>query len=152
MKIGDVAAHVGMAPRTIRFYETCSLIEPTRSENGYREFSETDILKLQFLARARRLGFSLAQCRELLALWANPERTSADVKALAERRLQEIEDKLKELDVLKETIRHLVAHCHGDDNPDCPIIDELAGNQCRDGQESRRCNRNKIDGPQARHS
>lgn len=126
MQIGEVSNRVGIAPRKIRFYERCELISPLRCENGYREFSDVDVQKLRFLARARSLGFSLAQCRELLGLWEDRSRQSADVKALAKQRLQEIEQKIDELRRLKDTLAHLVEHCHGDHRPDCPILDGLA--------------------------
>jgi Cu(I)-responsive transcriptional regulator len=114
-------------PKTIRYYEDIALIKkPVRSENGYRDYNDEDIHILRFVQRARSLGFSVQDCRQLLALYKDPGRASADVKAMAEMRIAEIDKKLAELSSMRTTLAHLAAHCHGDDKPSCPILDDLA--------------------------
>ena len=127
MNIGDVAARSGLPAKTIRYYEDIGLIKPARTANGYREFGERDMHNLAFLARARSLGFTIEDCRALLGLYQDEGRASADVKKLAEGHLEQIDAKIGELKAMRATLSHLVAHCHGDGRPDCPIIDELAG-------------------------
>ncbi len=127
MKIADVAEASGLSAKTIRYYEDIGLVRPMRGENGYRAFVETDVHKLRFLARARSLGFSIKECRTLLSLYEDRGRASADVKALAEAHLRRIDRKIAELEGLRGTLGHLVARCHGDARPDCPILRDLAG-------------------------
>jgi Cu(I)-responsive transcriptional regulator len=125
--IGEAAERSGLPAKTIRYYEEIGLVRPARGANGYRAFGAEEIHKLAFLARARSLGFSVAECRALLSLWEDRGRASADVKALAHRHLAEIERKIAELDGLRATLAALVRRCQGDDRPDCPILDDLAG-------------------------
>jgi len=127
MNIGTAAARSGLPPKTIRYYEEIGLLKPDRGENGYRDYSATDVHRLRFLQRSRGLGFSVEECRQLLSLYNDTERESADVKAIAAAKLAEIDRKLAELQGLRDMLKHLVAHCHGDRRPDCPIIDGLAG-------------------------
>jgi len=127
MNIGTVAEKSGLPPKTIRYYEDIGLLRPERADNGYRDYSTADLHRLRFLQRARGLGFSVEQCRQLLSLYDDRERESADVKRIAAAKLVEIERKIAELVALKDMLAHLVRHCHGDDRPDCPIIDELGG-------------------------
>ncbi len=127
MNIGDVAAASGLPAKTIRYYEDIGLVRPARGQNGYRHFRETDVHKLAFLGRARSLGFSIEECRTLLSLYEDRSRASKDVKAIAEEHLARVERKIAELQGLRATLHDLVAHCHGDDRPDCPILDDLAG-------------------------
>ncbi len=134
MKIADVAEASGLSAKTIRYYEEIGLVRPMRGENGYRAFVETDVHKLTFLARARSLGFSIKECRTLLSLYEDRGRASSDVKALAEAHLRRIDHKIAELEGLRGTLGHLVARCHGDERPDCPILDDLAGPFAGDGQ------------------
>ena len=129
MKIGDVAEASGLPAKTIRYYEDIGLIRPARGLNGYRDFAESDVHKLAFLARARSLGFSIKECRTLLSLYEDRKRASADVKALAEAHLRRIDRKIAELAGLRGTLAELVARCHGDARPDCPILDDLAGSE-----------------------
>ncbi|WP_137699402.1 Cu(I)-responsive transcriptional regulator [Marimonas lutisalis] len=126
MNIGDVARLSGLPAKTIRYYEDIGLITPKRAENGYRRFRESDLHKLSFLGRARSLGFSIEDCRTLLALYEDQSRASADVKALARGHLNKIEAKIAELQQMHDTLSHLVKACHGDDRPDCPILADLA--------------------------
>ena len=127
MNIGDAAERSGLPPKTIRYYEEIGLVRPSRAGNGYRDYSTSDIHRLRFVQRARSLGFSVEECRQLLSLYGDSGRESADVKSLAKVKLAEIDRKIEELMGLKKTLSHLVHTCHGDHRPDCPILDELAG-------------------------
>lgn len=127
MNIGDVAKTSGLPAKTIRYYEDIDLVRPARSENGYRDFSDSDLHKLAFLGRARSLGFSIEDCRTLLSLYEDRSRASADVKALAREHSARIARKIEELEAMRATLDDLTARCHGDDRPDCPILDDLAG-------------------------
>ncbi|NBE08386.1 Cu(I)-responsive transcriptional regulator [Paragemmobacter ruber] len=130
MNIKDVAARSGLPAKTIRYYEEIGLIRPLRGANGYRAFRDSDLHKLAFLARARGLGFTIEECRKLLALYEDRDRASADVKALAEAHLDEMERKIAELRAMQATLRALVESCAGDARPDCPILTGLAGPPC----------------------
>ncbi len=128
MNIGTVAEKSGVRPKTIRYYESIGLIPPaTRAENGYRHYGETDLQTLRFVQRARRLGFSVKDVANLLGLWTDKNRTSADVKALSLRHITQVEERIAELQSLRRTLLDLTERCHGDDRPDCPILDDLAG-------------------------
>jgi Cu(I)-responsive transcriptional regulator len=127
MNIGDVAARSGLPAKTIRYYEDIGLIRPARGANGYRDFGEADLHKLAFLGRARSLGFTIEDCRGLLALYDDRERASADVKRLAAGHLAQVERKIDELRGMRDTLAELVERCHGDARPDCPILEDLAG-------------------------
>ncbi len=125
MNISEAATRAGLPPKTIRYYEDIGLITPDRGANGYRSFSETHIHKLHFLARARGLGFSVEDCRTLLALYEDSGRASADVKAVAQEHLAQIEAKIAELTAMRDTLTDLVHACAGDHRPDCPILKGL---------------------------
>lgn len=127
MNIGSASVQSGLPEKTIRYYEEIGLLTPARRANGYRDYSERDIHVLNFLQRARSLGFSIEDCRSLLSLYHDRDRASADVKQLAERRLTEIDGKIRELQSMKRTLSYLARNCHGDERPDCPILDDLAG-------------------------
>jgi len=127
MNIGDVADASGLPAKTIRYYEDIRLVRPARGENGYRHFSEADLHKLTFLGRARSLGFSIGECRTLLSLYEDRTRASSDVKRLAREHVSGISRKIAELEAMRSTLEGLVEKCHGDDRPDCPILDGLAG-------------------------
>lgn len=127
MNIGEAAGRSGLPAKTIRYYEEIGLLTPARADNGYRDYSASDVHRLKFLQRSRGLGFSVEECRQLLSLYGDRQRESADVKALAEHKLGEIDRKIAELAELREALRHLVEHCHGDTRPECPILDDLAG-------------------------
>lgn len=126
MNIGDVAGRSGLPNKTIRYYEEIGLVRPRRNANGYREFREHDLHSLAFLARARSLGFTIDDCRTLLALYEDRHRSSADVRNIANEHLERINRKIEELMSMRATLELLVEQCHGDDRPDCPILDELA--------------------------
>lgn len=127
MNIGTASELSSLPVKTIRYYEEIRLVEPTRGGNGYRDFSETDVQRLKFLQRARGLGFSIDECRELLSLYEDRNRASADVKALTRAKIREVDRKIKELKSLKDVLATLAEACQGDDRPECPIIDDLAG-------------------------
>lgn len=127
MNIGDVSDASGLSTKTIRYYEDIGLVKPARGANGYRDFSEIDAHKLAFLGRARSLGFSIEDCRTLLSLYDDRDRASSDVKRIAQEHLARVAEKIRELEALRGTLRDLVVRCHGDDRPDCPILDDLAG-------------------------
>jgi len=126
MNIGDVSRLSGLPPKTIRYYEDIGLVAPLRGDNGYRRFRESDLHKLAFLGRARSLGFSIDDCRNLLALYGDRTRASSDVKEIAKDHLRRIDQKLKELNEMHDTLAHLVEECAGDHRPDCPILADLA--------------------------
>ena len=127
MNIGHASEKSGLPTKTIRYYEDIGLLKPDRSDNGYRDYSMSDVHKLRFLQRSRGLGFSVEECRQLLALYEDKERASSDVKSIARTKLKEIERKITELRELQHTLQHLVAHCHGDQRPDCPILESNSG-------------------------
>ena len=127
MNIGTAAEASGLPAKTIRYYEEIGLVAPARRDNGYRDYDEADVHRLRFLHRARGLGFSIDDCRHLLSLYDDKHRASADVKALARQRIGDIDAKIAELQSLRGTLSALVHACHGDERPDCPILDELAG-------------------------
>lgn len=131
MNIGAVASASRLPAKTIRYYEDIGLICPPRSDNGYRVYREQELHKLRFLHRARGLGFTIDQCRQLLSLYEDKSRASADVKALAKQHLKEIDAKLDELNGMKATLESLVRACRGDHRPDCPIIEDLASSKGR---------------------
>lgn len=128
MNIGTVAKHSGVPAKTIRYYESIGLTpSANRSVTGYRVYDERDVQTLRFIQRARSLGFSVKQVGDLLALWSDRERSSADVKAVAGEHLAEIDRRMAELQSMRAALVHLMEKCHGDDRPDCPILDDLAG-------------------------
>lgn len=126
MNIGVVADWSGLPAKTIRYYEDIGLVRPSRSKNGYRDFAVEDLHKLAFLGRARSLGFTLEECRTLLSLYEERARSSSEVKAVAQKHLQRIDGKIAELQALRAALHNLVMRCHGDDRPECPIMDDLA--------------------------
>src|SRR3546814_3593276 len=131
MRISDWSSDVcssDLSAKMIRYYESIGLIGPaTRTEAGYRVYSENDLHTLRFVRRARDLGFSVEQMHELLALWRDRGRASADVKRIALGHVEGLERKAAELQQMADSLRHLARHCHGDNRPDCPIIEELGG-------------------------
>jgi MerR family copper efflux transcriptional regulator len=127
MNIGEVAGRSGVPAKTIRYYEQVGLIPPARrSESGYRNYDERDLATLRFVQRARSLGFSVKDVGALLALWHDSARASAEVKSLAGNHVAEIDRKIAELKSMRHTLVDLIQRCHGDDRPDCPILDDLA--------------------------
>ena len=130
MNIGEAAAASGVSAKMIRHYEVVGLIPaPMRTESGYRQYNDTEVHTLRFIRQARDLGFSIHEIGELLSLWHNRKRPSRLVKAMAEVHIQALEQKAQELLAMKSTLEHLVHCCHGDDRPECPILDVLASNE-----------------------
>ena len=127
MNIGEAAARSGLPAKTIRYYEEIGLLRPRRGANGYRAFAEDDAERLAFLARARSLGFSIEECRTLLALQQDEGRASGDVRRVAVAHLAEVDRKLDELRALRSALAGLVERCRGDGRPDCAILDDLTG-------------------------
>lgn len=126
MNIGEAAKSSGVSAKMIRHYESVGLFpQASRTESGYRQYTDKEVSTLRFIRQSRDLGFSLEQIKELLGLWQNRRRSSRQVRALAQAHLEELNSKLRELQEMKATLEHLVHCCHGDDRPDCPIIDTL---------------------------
>lgn len=126
MNIGEAASATGISAKMIRYYESIGLIGPaTRTDAGYRVYNDADLHMLRFVRRARDLGFSVEQMHELLALWRDRSRASADVKRLALDHVAELERKAAALHDMADTLKHLAQHCHGDERPDCPILNDL---------------------------
>ena len=128
MNIGQAATASGISAKMIRYYESIALVPPgRRSDAGYRIYSEDDLHVLRFVKRARSLGFSLEQIRELLSLWQNKARASADVKRIATGHVAELNQRIAELTEMRDTLQTLARCCKGNDRPDCPILQSLAG-------------------------
>ncbi|MCE9662599.1 Cu(I)-responsive transcriptional regulator [Halomonas sp. M5N1S17] len=136
MNIGQAAKASGISGKMIRYYESIGLIASAkRTESGYRIFSEKDVHALRFISRARGLGFSVEQMGNLLALWQDRHRASADVKAVAQAHIEELDLKIKKLQDMRQTLEHLVDHCQGDKRPDCPILSGLAAESVAESVE-----------------
>ena len=127
MNIGEAAAASGVSAKMIRHYESVDLLPPAaRTDAGYRQYADKDVHTLQFIRRSRDLGFSIAEIRGLLSLWQDRTRPSRQVKAMAQARISDLEQKAQEILAMKATLEHLVHCCRGDDRPECPILDQLA--------------------------
>ncbi|MFY9509435.1 MAG: Cu(I)-responsive transcriptional regulator [Rubrivivax sp.] len=136
MNIGEAAKASGVSAKMIRHYEGVGLFpEAARTDSGYRQYTDKEVGTLRFIRQSRDLGFSIEQIRELLGLWQNRKRPSRQVKALAQAHIQELEEKLRELQAMKATLEHLVHCCHGDDRPDCPIIETLESTAPVNGED-----------------
>jgi Cu(I)-responsive transcriptional regulator len=128
MTIGQAAKSSAVSAKMIRHYESIGLLpKAQRTQSGYRLYDESDVHTLRFIQRARSLGFPLESIRTLLALWRNRRRSSAQVKELSLKHVTDLERKIAEMQAMVRTLRHLAHNCHGDDRPDCPILDDLAG-------------------------
>ncbi|HDS1736755.1 MULTISPECIES: Cu(I)-responsive transcriptional regulator [Pseudomonas] len=132
MNIGQAARRSGLSTKMIRYYESIGLLKPAqRSDSGYRLYQADDLHSLAFIKRSRDLGFSLDEVAKLLTLWQDRQRASADVKALANEHIDALNTRIAELVSLRDTLAELVAHCQGDERPDCPILKDLAnGKNC----------------------
>lgn len=127
MNIGEAADAAGVSAKMIRHYEQIGLVpEATRTDSGYRQYTERDVSLLRFIRQSRRLGFSMEQIADLLGLWSNHRRASREVKALAQAHLDALEQKMREMAEMQQALKKLVTSCHGDDDPHCAILDELA--------------------------
>ena len=126
MNIGTASKASGVSQRMIRHYEKIGLIPaPPRRDSGYRDYAPADIARLRFIANARDLGFPIEEIGKLLALWQDRGRASADVKALATARAEELKRKEREIRAMRRSLENLASNCHGDDRPDCPILHDL---------------------------
>jgi MerR family gold-responsive transcriptional activator of gol and ges genes len=128
MNIGAASAASGVSAKMIRHYEAIGLLRPAvRRENSYRDYGRHDVHELQFIGRARKLGFSMSEIAALLALWRDKERPSREVKTLAARHLAGLEQRIADMKGMASTLRQLVSSCHGDDRAECPILADLGG-------------------------
>ena len=131
MNIGQAAKASGVSAKMIRHYESLGLLpEVARTDNGYRQYSDADVRTLQFIKRGRNLGFSMAEIAELVDLWHNRRRASASVKRIAQKHVDELTQRIESMQAMQRTLASLLAHCQGDERPDCPILDDLAGHCC----------------------
>ncbi len=131
LTIGEASAASGVSAKMIRYYESIGLVRPaTRTDSNYRTYDGKAVETLRFVARARHLGFSMDEIGRLLGLWQDRARASADVKALAVKHIGELEQRIAAMTAMKATLEHLAERCHGDDRPDCPIIEGIAGGEC----------------------
>ncbi|WUR11859.1 Cu(I)-responsive transcriptional regulator [[Empedobacter] haloabium] len=129
MNIGQAATASGVSAKMIRYYESIGLLPAAaRTDSGYRVYGERELHVLRFIRRARKLGFSLERIAELLSLWRDDSRASADVKRIALAHVTELEERIRELTEMRDTLATLAACCHGDDRPDCPILQTLGSN------------------------
>ena len=127
MNIGEAAKKSGLSVKTVRYYDEINLIKPIKNKaTNYRYYTTADLAKLQFIGKARRFNFSIKECKELLSLYENQNRSSKEVRNLTLTKIAEIDLKLTELENLREQLSHLVNCCKGNERPECPIIDELA--------------------------
>lgn len=127
MNIGEAARLSGVSAKMVRHYESLGLLPAvSRTDSGYRQYGEREVHTLRFIRRARDLGFSMHEIAELLKLWQNQRRSSANVKKIAQHHLAQLDAKMAEMAAMRKTLQHLVHCCSGDDRPDCPILEELA--------------------------
>lgn len=128
MNIGEAAKASGVNAKLIRHYESIGIIpKASRTESGYRTYSESDVHTLSFVKQARSLGFSMKEIKKLVSLWRNKSRASSEVKNMALAHIKEMEQKIAELEAMVKTLRQLAKNCHGDHRPDCPILEGIAG-------------------------
>ena len=128
VNIGQAAALSGVSAKMLRHYEALGLVaRVARTDSGYRLYNEADVHTLRFIKRSRDLGFSMAEIAELVDLWRNRSRASASVKQVAQTHLDDLAQRIAAMQSMQRTLQDLLQHCHGDDRPDCPILDNLAG-------------------------
>lgn len=131
LNIGEAAQETGVSAKSIRHYESIGLIAPVnRSYSNYRLYNQGDLQTLRFIRQARTLGFSTDKIRALLGLWQDRNRSSADVKKLALQHISELDQQIRELQTMRNTLRKLAHDCHGDDRPECPILEDFANSAC----------------------
>lgn len=127
MNIGEAANRSGVSAKMVRHYESLGLLtQVARTESGYRQYGPAEVHTLRFIRRARELGFSMAEIADLLKLWQNRRRASADVKRIAEVHVADLDRRIAEMTSMRRTLETLMHCCQGDERPDCPILDELA--------------------------
>lgn len=130
VNIGEAARLSGVSAKMVRHYESLGLLPRVgRTDSGYRQYSEAEVHTLRFIKRARELGFSMEEIGELVGLWQNRRRTSAGVKRVAQKHADELAQRIEAMLSMQRTLHHLIHCCHGDDRPDCPILDDLAGHR-----------------------
>lgn len=128
VNIGEAARLSGVSAKMVRHYESLGLLPAVRrTDAGYRQYTEAEVHTLRFIKRARDLGFSMAEIGELVGLWQNRRRASASVRRIAEQHAAELARRIAEMQEMRKTLRHLIHCCHGDERPDCPILEDLAG-------------------------
>lgn len=126
MNIGQASTATGVSTKMIRYYESVGLIRPAdRTDSNYRDFGERDVRELQFIRRARDLGFSVDEIGHLLSLWRDRDRPSREVKAIAEKHVADLDARIAEMQAMADALRTLAKCCAGDDRPDCPILADL---------------------------
>lgn len=129
--IGEAARLSTVSAKMVRHYESLGLLSKVaRTDSGYRQYTQADVRSLQFIKRARDLGFSMAEIAELVGLWHNRQRASASVKRIAQKHVDELTQRIEAMQAMQRTLAGLLNHCHGDERPDCPILDDLAGRCC----------------------
>jgi Cu(I)-responsive transcriptional regulator len=127
VNIGTAAELSGISAKMVRHYESLGLLPAVaRTDGGYRQYSEPEVHTLRFIKRARDLGFSMAEIAELVALWQNRRRASASVKRIAQKHVDELAQRIEAMQAMQRTLHQLLHHCHGDERPECPILDDLA--------------------------
>ena len=128
MNIGEAARRSGVSAKMVRHYESLGLLPQVhRSDSGYRQYSEAEVHTLRFIKRGRDLGFSMAEIAELVSLWHNRRRASASVRRIAQKHADDLAQRIAAMQAMQQTLAHLVHCCHGDERPECPILDDLAG-------------------------
>ncbi len=128
LQIGEAARRSGVSAKMVRHYESLGLLPSVhRTESGYRQYTDSEVHTLQFIKRARELGFSMAEIAELVSLWQNRRRASASVKRIAQKHADELAQRIDAMQAMQRTLTHLIHGCQGDGRPDCPILDDLAG-------------------------
>jgi MerR family copper efflux transcriptional regulator len=133
MNVGEAARRSGVSAKMVRHYEALGLLPKVgRTESGYRQYSEAEVHTLRFIKRARELGFSMDEIAELVGLWQNRRRASANVRRIAQKHADELAQRIEAMQAMQRTLKHLIHCCHGDDRPECPILDDLAGSQGAD--------------------
>ena len=128
VNIGTAASLSGVSAKMVRHYESLGLLPAvSRTDSGYRQYTEAEVHTLRFIKRARELGFSMDEIGELAGLWHNRRRASANVRRIAQKHADELAQRIESMQAMQRTLKHLIHCCHGDDRPDCPILDDLAG-------------------------
>jgi len=128
VNIGTASRLSGVSPKMVRHYESLGLLpKVSRTDSGYRQYTESEVHTLRFIRRSRELGFSMDEIAELVGLWHNRRRASGNVKRVAQKHADELAQRIEAMQAMQRTLQHLIHCCHGDERPDCPILDDLAG-------------------------